>query len=289
MKNEVNCFFVSDLHGSVSKYQLLFQKILDERPSAVFFGGDLLPHWVDSNHEAGADFVRQFLGKKLESLQEILAEDYPQIFLIPGNDDARIEEASFLELAQRGLFQYVHAQKTLWDQYLILGYACVPPTPFRLKDWERYDVSRYVDPGCYGPEEGWHSVPVSEQDQIYGTIKKDLDALIGQDSSEQAICLFHSPPYKCNLDRAALDQKMIDYVPLDVHIGSIAIRQFIETQQPLLTLHGHVHESATITGQWKDKIGRTVLFSAAHDGPELALIRFDPMCLELAQRELIAC
>ncbi|MCI0617742.1 hypothetical protein L0244_32620 [bacterium] len=281
----MNCLFASDLHGSVPKYRSLFQKILDVRPDAVFFGGDLLPHWVDS----GNDFVRGFFGNELESLREVLREDYPRIFLIPGNDDARIEEDSLVELAERGLFQYMHAQKTFWNQYLILGYACVPPTPFRLKDWERYDVSRYVDPGCYGPEEGWHSVPVSEQDQIYGTIKKDLHALIGQDSAELAICLFHSPPYKCNLDRAALDQKMIDYVPLDVHVGSIAIRQFIETQQPLLTLHGHVHESPRITGQWKDKIGRTVLFSAAHDGPELALIKFDPMCLDLAQRELIAC
>ncbi|HSE40450.1 MAG TPA: metallophosphoesterase [Acidobacteriota bacterium] len=285
----MNCFFASDLHGAIPKYRSLFQRILDERPQAVFFGGDLLPHWRDSNHDAGDDFVQGFLGKNLESLREILREHYPRIFLIPGNDDARIEEASFLELAQRGLFQYMHAQKTLWNQYLILGYACVPPTPFRLKDWERYDVSRYVDPGCYGPEEGWHSVAVTEQDQIYGTIQKDLDALIGKESAEDAICLFHSPPYKCNLDRAALDQKMIDHVPLDVHIGSIAIRQFIESRQPLLTLHGHVHESARITGNWKDKIGRTTLFSAAHDGPELALIKFDPTFLELAQRELIVC
>jgi uncharacterized protein len=280
----VNCFFVSDLHGSVSKYESLFQKILNESPDAVFFGGDLLPHWVNSKN----DFVLNFLGEKLKSLRQILGENYPSVFLIPGNDDARVEETSFLELAEDKLFQYIHAQKTLWNEFLVLGYSCVPPTPFRLKDWERYDVSRYVDPGCYGPEEGLHTVPASEQDQIYGTIQKDLDALIGEDSGEQTICLFHSPPYKCNLDRAALDQKKIDHVPLDVHIGSIAIRRFIETRQPLLTLHGHVHESASITGKWKDQIGRTILFSAAHDGPELALVKFDPMNLDLAERELIA-
>jgi Icc-related predicted phosphoesterase len=281
----VNCFFVSDLHGSLPKYRILFQKILEERPDSVFFGGDLLPHWVDK----GNNFVQEFLQNELEALKKVLGDDYPTIFLIPGNDDARIEEASLLKLANRGLFLYIHGQKIFWNQYLVLGYACVPPTPFRLKDWERYDVSRYVDPGCYGPEEGLHSVQVSEKDLIYGTIQKDLDTLIEEESAERAICLFHSPPYKCNLDRAALDQKMIDHVPLDVHIGSIAIRQFIEFRQPLITLHGHVHESARITGQWKDRIGRTILFSAAHDGPELALIKFDPMCLESAQRDLIGC
>jgi Icc-related predicted phosphoesterase len=62
---------------------------------------------------------------------------------------------------------------------------------------------------------------------------------------------------------------------LDVHVGSIAVRRFVEERQPLLTLHGHVHESARLTGTWQDQIGRTHLFSAAHDGPELSLVRFD--------------
>jgi len=48
-----------------------------------------------------------------------------------------------------------------------------------------------------------------------------------------------------------------------------------------VTLHGHVHESARLTGAWQDRIGRTVCLSAAHDGPELALVRFD---LEPARR-----
>jgi hypothetical protein len=30
-----------------------------------------------------------------------------------------------------------------------------------------------------------------------------------------------------------------------------------------------------LTGAWRDRIGRTELLSAAHDGPELAVVRFD--------------
>ena len=66
------------------------------------------------------------------------------------------------------------------------------------------------------------------------------------------------PPCDTLLDRAALDEKMIDYVPPDVHVGSIAIQRFIEERQPGLTLHGHVHESARLTGQWQQRFGRTV-------------------------------
>jgi len=35
-------------------------------------------------------------------------------------------------------------------------------------------------------------------------------------------------------------------------VGSIAVRRFIEERQPLLTLHGHIHESARLTGDWRE-------------------------------------
>ena len=99
--------------------------------------------------------------------------------------------------------------------------------------------------------------------------------------------LFHAPPYQTALDRAALDGVAVDHAPLDVHVGSVAIRRFIEARQPALTLHGHIHESARITGAWQDRLERTVMLSAAHDGPELALVRFDPEDLAAATRELL--
>ncbi|HQV34124.1 MAG TPA: hypothetical protein PKV71_19705 [Calditrichia bacterium] len=156
-----------------------------------------------------------------------------------------------------------------------------------MKDWERYDVSRYVDPGCVSPEEGAHSIPVTPRELRYSTIQKDLEQLVAQDDLRRALMLFHSPPYQTKLDRAALDGKMIDYVPLDVHIGSIAIKRLIEARQPAITLHGHVHESARLTGEWKERIGATWCFSAAHDGPELSLIRFSIEHPEMATRTLI--
>ena len=80
---------------------------------------------------------------------------------------------------------------------------------------------------------------------------------------------------------------MVDHVPLDVNVGSIAVKRFIESRQPLLTLHGHIHESARLTGSWRDRIGRTNLFSAAHDGPELCLVCFDLENPDDATRELV--
>ena len=63
--------------------------------------------------------------------------------------------------------------------------------------------------------------------------------------------------------------------------------RFVEERQPLLTLHGHIHESVRLTGAWRQRIGATHLFGAAHDGPELAVVRFDLADLDGASRELI--
>ncbi len=252
-------------------------------PSYVFLGGDLLSHRFDN------DFIEAFLAPGFRLVRESLENRYPKVFVILGNDDPRSCEASIVEGETSGLWHYIHGRKGSLDDRSVYGYSCVPPTPFTLKDWERYDVSRYVDPGCSSPEEGVRSVPVDEAEVKWGTIERDLLALTRDDDLHDAVFLFHSPPYDSCLDHAALDGKSVDHAPLDPHIGSIAIRRFIEKRQPLVTLHGHVHEAARITGEWKTKLGRTHCLGAAHDGPELALVRFDLSAPEHATRELLTC
>ena len=104
---------------------------------------------------------------------------------------------------------------------------------------------------------------------------------------EHAVFLFHTPPYHCHLDRAALDGVMVDHVPLDVHVGSIAVQRFIMNKQPLCTLHGHIHESTRITGHWKEKFGRTVAINGSTDNPELSLVKFNALDPDHAIRVLL--
>ena len=89
------------------------------------------------------------------------------------------------------------------------------------------------------------------------------------------------------LDRAALDDVKTPQGNIDVHVGSLAIKNFIQNRQPYLCLHGHIHESSRITGNWKDKINRTSLISAAYEGPELAVISFHLADLGSAKRTII--
>jgi Icc-related predicted phosphoesterase len=282
--------FASDLHGRVERYKMLWQAIEQASPKALFLGGDLLPSGLAGMISAEpryGNFVNDFLIPGFEEIRNRLGRRYPKIYLILGNDDGRFEEDAFLDASAAKLWIYAHNRIVQFENYRVLGYSFVPPTPFMLKDWERYDVSRYTPHGCVSPEDGWRGKAVPKNEIRYSTIQVDLERLTKNSSLENAICLFHSPPYETNLDRVANDGKMIDHAPLDLHVGSIAIQRFIEQRQPLLSLHGHVHESARLTGSWKDRIGRTHLFGAAHDGEELALVSFDLEDLDSASRELI--
>ncbi len=280
-----SCFFVSDLHGKRERCLKLFDAIAAEKPRAVFVGGDILPHF----HAGGpaGDFLEDVFLAGLARLRDALGAAYPRVFVILGNDDGRHGETALEEASRDGVVSYIHGRRERFERWTVYGYAYVPPTPFRLKDWERYDVSRHVDPGCVAPADGALTVRVPADELEYATIKDDLEALAGEDDLALAVFLFHAPPHDSGLDRAALDGMKIDHVPLDVHVGSIAIRRFIEERAPLVTLHGHVHESARLTGTWSVRIGRTVAISAAHDGPELALVRFDLENPGDARRELL--
>jgi Icc-related predicted phosphoesterase len=281
---QVNGIFISDIHGTKPRYQCLFQIIRNETPDAVFLGGDLLP-LQPIQHNTMKEFIENIILSEIRKIQSEFNKKI-RFFIIMGNDDPRMYEHFFITADKTGFLEYVHQKTVSYKRIYVTGYSYIPPTPFHLKDWERYDISQYVDVGAVSPEQGRRTINVPLDEIKYSTIAEDLEILSKQSPAEKTIYLFHSPPYHSYLDTADLHGKKVDHAPLDVHVGSIAIQRFIKTYQPLLTLHGHVHESARITGRWMEKIGKTYSFTAAHDGPELSVVRFDTNHLENATRDL---
>ena len=279
----MQCLFVSDLHGHIQKYKHLFKYIKKNNPDGVFFGGDILPMIPEQNDNMYS-FINETILNPIEMIKQKMDTSF---FLILGNDDPRRYEPIFQQVDQDNLISYVHQRTVPFSKFFVTGYSFVPPTPFRLKDWERYDVSRFVDVGSISPEDGIRTVPVNQKKIRFDTIKKDLDQLVKNAPVNKTIFLFHSPPYDSMLDRADLDGKKFDHAPLDVHIGSIAIRRFITKYQPFITLHGHVHESSQITGEWKQVFNQTLSFSAAYNGEKLAIVDFNTDDPNKATRKLI--
>lgn len=277
----MKCIFVTDLHGDNKKFGILFKIIKKEKPNGVFIGGDILPNQFKINNKVN-EFLEECFFSKIKKMKY-----KPYFFIIFGNDDPRAYEKIMINADKRGIIKYVNNKTVKFNNLFVSGYSYVPPTPFQLKDWEKYDVSRFVDVGAVSPEEGARTFDVDIDQIKYSTISEDLEKLSKNKNIDKTIFLFHSPPYNSFLDRALLDGKNVDHAPVDVHVGSIAIRNFIEKKQPFLTLHGHVHETVSLTGHWMEKIGKTFSFSACHDGKELAVVLFDTEDLENAVRILV--
>jgi hypothetical protein len=187
------CFFATDLHGITSRYEKLFQAIRGGHPDVLFLGGDLLAHVSFTPNVSGHDsFVEGYLIPAFSKIRIALGEKYPHIFVLLGNDDLGYVEKDFLAAEAEGLWHYMHAKKQPWRDYTIYGLCYVPPTPLLMKDWERYDVSRYVPPGATSPEEGYRTLPREDNYIKWTTINEELHRLVGQEPMDRALFLFHS-------------------------------------------------------------------------------------------------
>jgi len=96
----------------------------------------------------------------------------------------------------------------------------------------------------------WNSPRECSEDELASKI----EALTSQ-VSDMKTCIFnfHCPPFDSRLDDAPrLDEKMVARGEM-IPVGSKSIRNAIEKHQPLIGLHGHIHESR---GSYK--IGRTL-------------------------------
>jgi uncharacterized protein len=88
-------------------------------------------------------------------------------------------------------------------------------------------------------------------------LRARLDAVIADiDDPERAVFNFHVPPHGSGLDEApALDDEMRPKQggTAMAAVGSTAVREVIDGHQPLLSLHGHIHESRGAV-----RLGRTL-------------------------------
>jgi uncharacterized protein len=114
----------------------------------------------------------------------------------------------------------------------------------------------------YSNRTPWQTPRELDEDEIYSRLRRLADQL---EEPKRAIFNIHVPPYESSLDTAFEVDEDLRYVmkggrPHEVPTGSPAVRQIIEETEPLLSLHGHIHESKGVT-----KIGRTVAINPGSD------------------------
>jgi len=275
--------YTVDIHGSEKLYKALFNKAMQENVSSIVIGGDLLPK---SSTNDLINMQKRFIKTTLIPIFQKFKEENPSItvYLMLGNDDFKVNMLFLEEGEQRGYFKLLDMKiHKLNNEFNICGYSHVPPLPFLMKDWQKHDTKTTKELSAKCDEKfrelitckneqrkrlekeyflllsklGYtHNIhhyttegilSVEEEDKT--TIEDDLKDLAKKTNPKKTIFVIHSPPWNTKLDRV---------YPDGAHIGSKAVREFIKREQPLLTLHGHAHESFEITGQFKEVIGKTI-------------------------------
>lgn len=101
----------------------------------------------------------------------------------------------------------------------------------------------------------WKTPRECSDEELKQKLEKEFERV---SNCENLVCNFHAPPYGTRLDLAPkIDEKLQVKIrfgrPNMVHVGSKAVRELFEKHQPLLGLHGHIHESPST-----EYIGRTL-------------------------------
>ena len=231
----------------------MLKKAEDENADAIVIGGDLCPRNGATSKEK-INSQKTFLEKFLIPLfKEFKTKNKnKEIYAIMGNDDFKVNLEPLEKAEKNKILHSIHKKSIKLNKLDIAGYSFVNPTPFRLKDWEKPDFEGDKFPPQLFNEE------IRSVEKEEGTIQEDLNELKKLSNPKKTIYVIHAPPYNTKLD----------IVTTGAHVGSKAVRKFIEEEQPFLTLHGHIHESPRMSGSWHDKIGSTICINVGSSYPE---------------------
>lgn len=272
--------YAADIHVNRSHLGRLIDVAEREDAETIVIGGDVTPKDLFETHGLNK-LVRgqkQYLEKEFVPLLEQFHRRNAAIavFLDLANDDFSANRRVLEEAEREGFFHLLHmAVHPLNDNLDIVGYMGVPITPFGIKDWERPDKK-----GMYPPlgstTHGWISTQKSGMAVVRHTINVREDPSIEDELSELErnirkpfILISHAPPYQTKLDVLYTHE----------HVGSIAVREFIEKwgARGLLQacFHGHIHESPRVSGSDVDSIAGVECWNPGQEGQELRYVVYD--------------
>lgn len=265
--------YTADLHGDAAAYRALLDLARATHARAAIVGGDLLPHAIKLSGALATQ--RAFVENELRPILRQFKANQPEcrVYLLAGNDDWAAAIAALDDLEQEGLAYPLHQRvydiatvgaTPLW----LAGYACVPITPFSIKDYERRDAGPMplFDFGMAYTSHSGAIMPANRQEfATLPTIADDLATLARHSEPRRTIYVCHTPPAGTPLDQ----------MPRGRHVGSQALRTFIEQHAPPLTLHGHIHEGPDESGQYAVRLGPTWSINPGHSPARFQAVVLD--------------
>jgi len=185
---------------------------------------------AEEQHRLFNDLMIRSLREWIKLADERLKGTGIKIYVAPGNDDRFVidtlfeDSSSVINVEGKVIF--------IDDHHEMLSSGWTNPTP-------------------------WNTPRECSEDEL----KSKIEAMIKKVNNMQN-CIFnlHCPPYGTLLDNAPHLEDLKPDLSRTDHVGSRAVYELIEKYQPLLGLHGHIHES-----KGKCQIGRTICVNPGSD------------------------
>jgi uncharacterized protein len=303
-------YYASDVHGSDQCWRKFLGAGRFYDVNALIMGGDLTGKAVvPIKLDADGSFTAEFLGETRSGRgDETLAElteavryngMYPWVASADEIARHRSDASARAELFERILLEELRRWVELADERMppqgIAVYAMAgnddPWSCDAILEGAEHLVAcdlRVTEVGghemiscSYANPTPWASPRELAEDALYERIKTLADQL---ERPESAIFNLHVPPKASGLDTAfEIDDQLRIVVrngkPHEIPVGSAAVRQLIEEYQPMLALHGHIHESRGAA-----TIGKTL---AINSGSEYASGRIHGVIVKLADASVL--
>jgi Icc-related predicted phosphoesterase len=284
-------YFVSDLHGSSVCFRKFINATKVYEPNVLILGGDVAGKAIQSIVRApGGRWTCRFIGTdydvvdgpELVALEKLIADHgYYSYRADPGELEAMEADGGldslFLELMRARLTEWLElADSRLRPLGIPLFFMLGNDDPEELgalldsAPWGTHDEGKVVwlddehemiSVG-YSNVTPWHTYREQNETQL----RASIDAMVPQlQHPERAVFNLHAPPFGTQLDEAPLlDENLVVQASLGqvqmVAVGSTAVLDTEQEYQPMLGLHGHIHESSGIR-----RIGRTVVINPGSD------------------------
>ena len=279
-------FFTTDVHGSTVVFKKFINSAKFYEAQVIVLGGDMVGKMIvplveQANHSFRANYLGKVYevnaGEEVQHLEQTLENSglYP-LRVSPEevkafDEDKRLVERRFGQLAAERVTTWLQ----IADERLRgTGIQCyVQPgndDPYEIDQaLKQSDCVKNVDETVVALDADHEMISVGAANQTPWNCPRDLpeeeltrriEGVAGKlKNPSNALFNLHVPPFDTNLDVAPeLDANLTPKLSLTggfkmIPVGSKAVRAAIEKYQPLVGLHGHIHESRSA-----QKIGRTM-------------------------------
>ena len=294
MAKYLRCYMCSDLHAANRTYRKLLNamKMNVYEAQVVLIVGDLtgkaiVPILAQGNGHYAATFLDKEYhvetAAELQQLENSISDIgyYPYLTNQEEVEALHADKAKMNELFRQKMIERVGEWVALAEERVGKSGIQFYMMPGNDDDWgvdEMIAHSNYVVNPVgkiiqlnehhemisfdYANPTPWHTPREWSEEEYYQRVTAKASEL---KNTRNALFMIHVPPYDSGLDTAPeLDKTMRPKVTmgdvLRVPVGSTGVRKAIQELQPLVSVHGHVHEAG---GQ--SKLGRTTCFNAGSE------------------------